>query len=493
MTATARLKQLFFIAAALALVGLGLVAAFAPASPARADEPSCVPKDAYTETINHPAETHTVHHDAVTETIHHPAVTETVPGVWANWAPNDTHGPQNYVPGYPVDNVGNGAPRGTWIVHEGGVPPGHEGPDGVYQQGAGNSPFFYRQAQKITVITPAHDEVVVIEEAYDEIVVDKEAWTETIKHPAVTCDDPGPDCEQDPTAQGCPPVDNGKKVVVCKYVGTPPGTLHHIIIVSESSLTNPANNTGYVAPPDGDSWTDAQGQTTEGSVAIRYATEGEQAKDVALSECPTEDGPETCPEDTDKFPAEIPEGETVESFCNEEPDPGPGTCPENTDKFPQEIPEGETAESFCNDDDEEEVCPEGTDNVDQVIPEGETEETFCNDDDVDPGPTCEEDPTQEGCDEDKPNNPGQPNSPSNGPTVKGAQASSPNAAPVPAGTSAGTPAARVPTAIAAGLGGSSEPAGNGGNLGLLGVAATMLGAALIGVSFRPRRGRNLTG
>jgi hypothetical protein len=474
MTATARLKRLFFIAAALALVGLGLVAAFAPASPARADEPSCVPKDAYTETINHPAETHTVHHDAVTETIHHPAVTETVPGVWANWAPNDTHGPQNYVPGYPVDNVGNGAPRGTWIVHEGGVPPGHEGPDGVYQQGAGNSPFFYRQAQKITVITPAHDEVVVIEEAYDEIVVDKEAWTETIKHPAVTCDDPGPTCEEtqtcpEPPCEETDTCPDEEKPPVCHPVEGNGELGNGWNLISPDQASSHIDESLF---PDGEYW---KHKTSDGRHDM-YSEDGET--------CPDGEEPPECP-NGDFNGDEVP-------GCGE-PDPGPGTCPTGTDNVGQEIPEGETEEEFCDDDDEEEVCPEGTDNVDQVIPEGETEETFCNDDDVDPGPTCEEDPTQEGCDEDKPNNPGQPNSPSNGPTVKGAQASSPNAAPVPAGTSAGTPAARVPTAIAAGLGGSSEPAGNGGNLGLLGVAATMLGAALIGVSFRPRRGRNLTG
>jgi hypothetical protein len=72
------------------------------------------------------------------------------------------------------------------------------------------------------------------------------------------------------------------KVVVCKYVGTPPGALHHVVVVSENSL----NNTPYVAPPDGDSWTDAQGQTDEGSVAIRYAKDDEQAEDVSLKECP---------------------------------------------------------------------------------------------------------------------------------------------------------------------------------------------------------------
>ncbi|MGN6576178.1 MAG: hypothetical protein ACTHKG_10845 [Nocardioides sp.] len=76
------------------------------------------------------------------------------------------------------------------------------------------------------------------------------------------------------------------KVVVCKYVGTPGGVLHHVVIVSEDSL----NNTEYQSPPDGDSWTDAHGQTDEGSIAIRYATAGERAIDVDLSECPGEPG-----------------------------------------------------------------------------------------------------------------------------------------------------------------------------------------------------------
>jgi hypothetical protein len=71
------------------------------------------------------------------------------------------------------------------------------------------------------------------------------------------------------------------KVVVCKYVSTPGGTLDHIVIVSENTL----QNTGYVAPPPA-SWTDAHGQSTQGSIAIRYANEGEQANDVATSECP---------------------------------------------------------------------------------------------------------------------------------------------------------------------------------------------------------------
>ncbi|WGY02840.1 hypothetical protein QI633_03565 [Nocardioides sp. QY071] len=67
---------------------------------------------------------------------------------------------------------------------------------------------------------------------------------------------------------------NTKKVVVCKYVSTPPGVLHHIVIPSVSSLP------GF---PGTFPWAFADAQI---SVAIRYANDGEQAKDVALSECP---------------------------------------------------------------------------------------------------------------------------------------------------------------------------------------------------------------
>jgi hypothetical protein len=130
-----------------------------------------------------------------------------------------------------------------------------------------------------------------------------------------------------------------KKVVVCKFVGTPPGTQHHVIIVSENSL----NNTPYVAPPDGDSWTDAHGQTTEGSIAIRYANDGEQAKDVSLDECGFEEPePDVCPPGSDKAGDEIPEGEG-EEFCDEddeEPPPGPGDNPgDNPNNNPGDSPD----------------------------------------------------------------------------------------------------------------------------------------------------------
>ena len=160
--------------------------------------------------------------------------------------------------------------------------------------------------------------------------------------------------------------------------------------------------------------------------------------------------------------------------------PRPVTCPEGTEKAGEEIHEGEDPEEFCADDDDEEVCPEGTDHAGEEVAHGEDPATFCDDDDIDPGPTCKDDPTLPGCDE---NTPGSPSNPNNGPTVKGAQATAPTAV---VGASAGTPTAQVPSAINAGLG-SSEPSGNDGNLGLLGVATALLGAAMVGLTVRPRR------
>jgi LPXTG-motif cell wall-anchored protein len=61
--------------------------------------------------------------------------------------------------------------------------------------------------------------------------------------------------------------------------------LDHIVIVSENTLGNPQQPFPGTLPFI---WTDAQGQTEVGSIAIRYATEGEQAHDVDPAECPQE-------------------------------------------------------------------------------------------------------------------------------------------------------------------------------------------------------------
>jgi hypothetical protein len=51
----------------------------------------------------------------------------------------------------------------------------------------------------------------------------------------------------------------------------------------------------------------------------------------------------------------------------------------------------------------------------------------------------------------------------------------------------------VPSAVDAGLAPAQRDlTGNGGPLGLLGIAAALVGAGLVGASLRPRRRRSLT-
>lgn len=165
-------KKIIIGLVALILIAVGLGAVFgSPASATEGEEP-CVPSDAWTETIEHPAVTHD-------ETV---VVQEAVPGVWANFQPNDNQAPFVGPPSYPSDE------RGSWINH-GDVPPGHAGPDGVYNVGnphkGGN--WFYRQAA-----VPEVTEVIT--------VVDEEAWTEVIEHPAVECPPDTPE-QPDPLVQ----------------------------------------------------------------------------------------------------------------------------------------------------------------------------------------------------------------------------------------------------------------------------------------------------
>jgi hypothetical protein len=180
---------------------------------------------------------------------------------------------------------------------------------------------------------------------------------------------------------------------------------------------------------------------------------------------------------------ECPDGDFngQEPGCGE-PDPGPGTCPEDTDKAGEAIPADKTAEEFCDDDDE--VCPKGTDHAGEEVKHGDDPAKVCDDDNKPPG---------------NPDEPTPPNGPSNhpnpGPTVKGAQASAPTgSASTPTVAAAAPAAARVPSAVDAGLAPSQRDlTDNGGPLGLLGIAAALLGAGLVGASLRPRRGRSLTG
>lgn len=163
-----------------ALIGVGSMTS---ANATGNDEP-CVPSEAWTEVIEHPEVSHVVYHPAVT---HEETVIdqEAVPAVWANFAPNDTKATFVGPALWPNDE------RGTWIVHN-QLPPGHEGPDGVYAKGdpAKGGNWFYRQA---AVEEVSHVIVVVDQEAWDEVVIDEEAWTEYIEHPEVTCEGEQPD------------------------------------------------------------------------------------------------------------------------------------------------------------------------------------------------------------------------------------------------------------------------------------------------------------
>ena len=203
-----------------ALIGVG---SMTQANATSGNEEPCVPAEAWTEVIEHPAVTHVVHHEAVTHVVEHPAVTHVVhhdavthtvhiidveasPEVWANFSPDHQQGPFEGPPSFPFDE------RGTWHLHD-KIPGGHAGPDGVYNQSNdnnGRASWFYRHNgvlevshDEVVVDQQAYDETVVDEEAwtetvvdaeaYDETVVDEEAWTETIEHPAITCEGEQPD------------------------------------------------------------------------------------------------------------------------------------------------------------------------------------------------------------------------------------------------------------------------------------------------------------
>ncbi|MBM7518472.1 hypothetical protein [Nocardioides nitrophenolicus] len=123
----------------------------------------------------------------------------------------------------------------------------------------------------------------------DESALPDEATAE----PTEAAAQPAPEVAKPPVANKAPSTSfaaaaaavNTKKVVVCKYVSTPPGVLHHIVIPSVNSLP------GF---PGTFPWAFADAQI---SVAIRYANDGEQAKDVALSECPQQISVPTVPVD----------------------------------------------------------------------------------------------------------------------------------------------------------------------------------------------------
>ncbi|MEJ7635866.1 MAG: hypothetical protein WKF39_13780, partial [Aeromicrobium sp.] len=108
-------------------------------------------------------------------------------------------------------------------------------------------------------------------------------------------EDPPPPFDECPDIDGDQPEgtdcdegeENGQQVVVCKFTTTPSGVLTNIIIVSASSLGE-----GFIGefPFDFD---DAQG-----SFALRFAADGEQAKDISIAVCDDDPPPpfDACPD-----------------------------------------------------------------------------------------------------------------------------------------------------------------------------------------------------
>lgn len=100
------------------------------------------------------------------------------------------------------------------------------------------------------------------------------------------------------------------RVVVCKYVQTPGDgeELHHVVIVDDHAL----DGFGGTFPAE---FSDAHFR----SLALRWAEPGEQAKDVALSECPAVEEPPVEEPPVEEPPVEEPPGEEEQPPAEEEP------------------------------------------------------------------------------------------------------------------------------------------------------------------------------
>lgn len=143
-------KRLRAISSALILVLAVVGAALFATDAASANEDACVPSEAWTETIEHPAVTHE----------------EQVFDYWQRYSwtggPHDPDTPPAF-------------PGPDWQPNVQGDPHGI-GVEGAYYRSNGNSgkgDWFYLEAVEKTVV-----------------IVDEEAWTEIIEHPAVVCPEP---------------------------------------------------------------------------------------------------------------------------------------------------------------------------------------------------------------------------------------------------------------------------------------------------------------
>jgi hypothetical protein len=268
MTATARFKQLLFIVAGLALVGLGLTSL---TTAAQADDSTgCIPTEDTLSAWADDGAPFTVHDDptppadpdgtdeasttnlvryvlvGTSKHVTQEAVEEipATPSQWWNFAPNDQQGTFTGPPAFPTD------PAGTW---EGPHTVGGPGPNetGTFQVGVGNASWFHREPG--TPGTPGQEEV-----SHTDYTWQKQTRTFT----------EGVDCP--PAPEVCP---------------------------------EDTDKAGEVIP--------------EGETAEEFCDDdNDNEKDV-------------CPDGTDNQGQTIPNGETEESFCNDEPIIGPGGGGEN--------------------------------------------------------------------------------------------------------------------------------------------------------------------
>lgn len=207
---------------ALCMVATGVlaVALLDPAAATTSGGGTCVPAEAWVETVEHPALTHlrTVHHEAVTNQVHHPAVTttthhEATEGHWARlewhvWPDGPRESPpQPGEPGWhPVPALPEGmphAPRPGSVYNVSHDLPGL----GSWFLWTGTWVEGTAAWDETTVLVPAYDESVVVSAAFDEtvVVVDTPAWTERVEHAAVKCPPGDPGDPPDPPGPPGPP------------------------------------------------------------------------------------------------------------------------------------------------------------------------------------------------------------------------------------------------------------------------------------------------
>lgn len=159
------------------------------APPPTAPEEECVPSDAWTETIEHPAVYETVHHDAeyATEYEYVKQVRGVVQkkGIFG-WSDIDTFDWEIWSGGST-----KWSETDTDVLESGP----HNAVQSEWTEGHGIFKKYYRELTTEYRYVPTGEtrQGELIKDAWDEEVLVKDAWTETIEHPAVTCEDPDPE------------------------------------------------------------------------------------------------------------------------------------------------------------------------------------------------------------------------------------------------------------------------------------------------------------